>query len=241
MHRSRAQQMAGPGGRSAWLIRRRLLYVAVAAPGLVLGQASAFAQSADRSPELCLQQMHESALRDFEPIGLSTFDGAGADPAITMWSRTALLVIRLSAAGPTIRSTFRAGLSGTQPFGAALTRWNGATPVVELFDATDGTIQTMELSSEKVAETPAPHVDGGTSAGSASALGVLRTETDWVRAQRVTDPIGDSSAIVLSTSKPAHPSRDPAQPASASDTATAPSRRIDRILHMRRGIGNGAV
>ena len=243
MHRSRAQRMKDPGHRSTWLIRRRLVHVAVAAPGLALGHADGFGQWVDQSPELCLQQVYESTLGDFEPIGLSTFDDPDANPAITMWSRTSLLVISLSVAEPTIKSTFRAALSGVQPFGAALTRWNDATPVVELFDVSDGTIRTMELATDVVAETRTPPVAGGASAGSAgaSALGVLRTETGWVRAQRVTDPISDTSAIVLLGSSFARPSGYPALSSPPLGTEKVPTRRIDRILHMRRGIGNGAL
>ena len=233
--------MKGPGHRSTRLIRRRLVHVVVAAPGLALGHANGSGQSVDQSPELCLQQVYESTLGDFEPIGLSTFDDPDANPAITMWSRTSLLVISLSVAEPTIKSTFRAALSGVQPFGAALTRWNDATPVVELFDVSDGTIRTMELATDVVAETRTPPVTGGASAGAASALGVLRTETGWVRAQRVMDPISDTSAIVLLGSGFARPSGYPAPTSPLLGTAKVPTRRIDRILHVRRGIGNGPL
>ena len=198
----------------------------------------------DPPMQLCMQEVHESSLTDFEPVGLSIDEASGSDPAVTMWSRTELLVIRLSADEPTIGSTFRAALSGTQPIGAALTRWNGGAPVVELFDASDETIWTVEFASSEAAETRVPLIDSGRSlgsAGGASALGVLRTETGWVRAQRVTDPFADTSAIVLSGSKPVRAGRDPALPAPASETAKVPSRRIDRILHVRPGSNNGAL
>lgn len=242
MRRRRAQRTVGSGRRPTWLIRRR--HLAVVAPGLALGPASGFGQSVERSPELCLQQVHESPLTDFEPVGLSIDEAFGSDPSVTMWSRTALLVIRLSAAEPTIKSTFRGALSGVQPLGAALTRWNGATPVVELLDAADGAVRTMELAASEVAETWAPPITGGAStgsAGSASALGVLRTETGWVRAKRALDPVSDTSAIVLFGSSFVRPSRYPVPSSPLPDTAKVPTRRIDRILHMRRGIGNGAL
>ena len=222
----------------------RALSVGIALQSVTFCHAHGFAPHTPQTAQLtqlCLQQVHESPLQDFEPVGLSVDEPRGSDPAITMWSRTSLLVIRLSAEEPVVESTFRAALSGVHPLAAALVGWHGGAPVVELLGATDETIQTMELSSGKIAETLALHIDGGPSAGGASALGVLRTETGWVRAQRVTDSTGDSAAIVLSASKPARLSRDPAQLASALDAGKVSSRRIDRILHLRPGRNNGAL
>ena len=226
---------------------RRALCLGMALQGVGFCHAHGFAQDIPQTghlTQLCLQHVHESHLPDFEPVGLSTDEASGSDPSITMWSRTELLVIGLSAAEPTIKSTFRAALSGVQPLGAALTRWNDATPVVELLDASKGTVRMMELAFGEVPETRSPLIDGGPSAGSAGAalaLGVLRTETGWLYAQRATDPIADTSTIVLFGSNSARSGRDRALLATRSGTATVPSRRIDRILHVRPGIEYGAL
>ena len=243
MRQSRAQQTAGPGGRSAWLIRRRLLYVAVAAPGLVLGHASAFAQSADRSPELCLQQVHESTLRDFQPIGLSTFDGPDVNAAITMWSRVSLRVLGLSPAEPTVAAMFRAVLPEAAPLAAALTDWNADTAVVELFDAARESVWTMRLPASVtarlptgvIAKTPVP-------AGASRTSGALSTKAGWFRAHRATVARADTSVIVLAGSgRPDPPGGFAGLRAAAPGTAETGRRRIDRVLHTRPGTGGGVL
>ena len=235
VHPRRARQLAGSRRRLAWLVRRHLLHVAVAGPGLALGHASGFGQSVDRFPELCLQQVQESTLRGFEPIGLSTFDGPDANPAITMWSRVSLRVLGLSPVEPAVASTFRAALPEAVPLAAAITDWNADTAVVELFDAAGESIWTIRLPSGATAKTPAP-------AAALRASGALRTREGWVRAHRATAARADTAAIVLAGSGRPDPSGEFALlRAAAPGTEETGRRRIDRVLHMRPDAGGGVL
>ena len=221
--------------RSTCLIRCRLVHVALTAPGLALGPASGYGQSEDRSPELCLQQVYESTLGDFEPIGLSTFDGPDANPAITMWSRVSLRVLGLSPVEPTVASTFRAVLPEAVPLAAALTDWNADTAVVELFDAVGESVWTMQLPSGVTAKSPAP-------ADASRASGALRTKAGWIRSHRPTVARADTSVIVLAGSgRPVPLGEDAGLRAAAPKTGETSPRRIDRVLHMRPGTGGGVL
>lgn len=223
------------------------LAFSIALQSVAFGHVQGFATHVPQTgqlTQLCLQQVHESLLPDFEPIGLSVDEAPGSDPAITMWSRKSLLVIRLSAVEPTIKSTVLAALSGEGPLGASLTHWNGAAPVVELFAGSTGAVRAMDLASGEVVESQVRFSSRGQSAesvGVASGLGVLRTEVGWVRAQRVTDPTADTSAIVLSGPRLAQQGGDPPLSAPSLATEKVPPRRIDRILHVRGGVKDEAL
>lgn len=286
MHRSRVQRMVGPGGLSAWLIRR-LLHVAVAAPGLALGHASGFGQSVDRSPELCLQQVHKSTLPDagsnfggyrmddarnriarstalpepafdhaadhlpqpplpqarppfhrdewlcleqvhegalpnFEPVGLATTETVGLDPTITMWSRAEVLVLRLSPLGETVKSFIRRAIPDTDPLSASLTRWDDEGVVVEALDTHRGHLRIINMTTGDVGE------GGGTLPGVASASAALRQVSGWVQAHKLERADADTMAITVFGVQSDGP------PAVYDQLAPEPSsRRIDRLLHIR--------
>lgn len=286
MHRSRAQRMAGPGGLSAWLIRRCLLHVTVVAPGLALGHASGFGQSAGRSPELylqqvhesvlpdavsnfggyrtddarnriarftalpepafehaadhlpqplpqarppfhrdkrlCLEQVHEGALPNFEPVGLATTETVGLDPAITMWSRTEVLALRLSPSGETVKSFIRRAIPDTDPLSASLTRWDDEGVVIEALDAHRGHLRIINMATGDVGE------GSGTLPGVASASAALRQVSGWVQAHKLERADADTMAITVFGVQSDGP------PAVYDQVAPEPSgRRIDRLLHMR--------
>ena len=222
----------------------RAVRFGMALPGIAFGHAQGFAQYVSEAgplTQLCLQQVHEATLPDFEPVGSSVDDVSGSDPAITMWSQTSLLVVRVSAAGPIATSTYRTELSEVHPFAAALTGWRGDTPAVELFDTVAGTVWEMELAPSEATTTRTHRRQRVTSIEAVPVSGIMRSETGWVRAQRITDPLADTSAIIFLGSNSVGPSRDPAPSVPVSEVANGPARRIDRILHMRPGGGNGAL
>lgn len=158
-----------------------------------------------------------------------------------MWSRTALLVIRLSAAESIVESTFRAALSGVHPLAAALTGWHDDAPVVELFEALAGVVWTMELASGKVEKAQTLVLKSEALAEGATGAGVMRNEMGWMYAQRVVDPFADTSAIVLVGSNSAGPVQDPGVSSPLPAALKMSPRRIDRILHVRQGSEDGAL
>ena len=214
--RHRANMLTWP-----WILWVSLL-VGITLPGVALGQAD--------STLLCIQQVYESPLADFEPVGLSTSEDVGPDPAITMWSRTDLLVVRVSPREPAVKSTFRAPLPGVEPIAAALTDWSDGKPIVELLDAPGEGIWTMEFATGETTQV-------AVAAGAASASGATRTGKGWVRAHRVPIRRADTSSIVL-----VGPGRgDPTIELMLPKLVNVAQRRIDRILHVRPGYDGGVL
>ena len=189
------------------------------------------AQDTQAHEQLCLRQVHESSLMGFDPVGLSISDEFGPDPAITMWSRSELLVVRVSGATGQVLSEIRADAPpGVEPLVAAVTDWNTSGPVVEILDPQVGDVWILDLATRMVTRVTTPN---DATLGSSAT----RTDSGWVHVQKVTDLLADTSRIVLfgpglSTDFPG------GGPHSQILTLT-PQRGIERLLHLRAHQPNG--
>lgn len=217
--------------------RRSRLYRGVFTPVLLLAPVSVVAQTSgpnaptdriDDDRRLCLSQLGESPLpADFEFIGLAASEEVGTDPAITMWSRSDLLVEKLSSDVAT-ETVARIPLTNVAPLSAALVAWDDGTPIVELFDPRSRTIWTVNGTDGELIRTVA--LPGSVAASG----GALRNESGWVWAQKTLDPATDTSRILISAVGRPDASRQPITPLSLDE----PQRGIDRLLHLRSD-GNG--
>ncbi len=186
------------GGRSRRLASRSvrfgllLLFLSLV-PGPAVGGAARIDQSAGDDQRLCLSQVGELPLpADFEFVGLTASEDVGPDPAITLWSQTALLVATLSS--ETAASLVaRVPLTDVVPLSAALAGWRDGGPIVKLFDPRDGAQWTVTGAKREM-------VRGTTPAGSPEAASAHRTESGWVWAQRLLDPLAILSSSVSTIS-----------------------------------------
>lgn len=211
--------------------RRSRLCGGVFAPILLLAPVPVVAQTSgpnapihriDDDRRLCLSQLGESPLpADFEFIGLTASEEVGPDPAITMWSRSALLVETLSSDAVT-QTVARIPLTNVAPLSAALVGWDDGTPIVELFDARNGTIWTVDGTAGELIDTDAP-------AGSVAASGTIRNKSGWVWLEKTIDPAADTSRIRIF----ARGQAGPADRRGAVVLPDEPRRGIDRLLHVR--------
>ena len=176
------------------------------------------------SRHLCLERVHETPISDLDPIALSTSEGEGMPPTVTMWSRRTLLVIRLSPDASTVESTFRGSLPTGNPLAAAVVGWPGGAPAAEVLDGVNGTVWSVDLAAAR-----APEAEG--SVAGPPPAGAMRTAVGWVRVVRTPDASGDSSAIVLLGGGLANRAVGPGTPA----TAGAGQRNIDQVIHVRPG------
>ncbi len=216
--------------------RRRRLYGGVFAPVLLLAPVSVVAQTSgpnaptdriDDDRRLCLSQLGESPLpADFEFIGLSASEEVGTDPVITMWSRSDVLVEKLSSDAVT-GTVARIPLTNVTPLSAALVAWDERAPIVELFDPRNRTIWTVTGTDGELARTATPP-------GAVAASGAIRAGSGWVWAQKTLDPVADTSSILISAVGRLDASHQPITPLLLDE----PQRGIDRLLHLRPA-GNG--
>ena len=235
---------AQPGVAVRRMNMRRALAFSIAlqsvAFGHVQGLATHVAQTGQLT-QLCLQQVHESPLPDFEPLGLSVAEASGPYPTITMWSRTGVLVMRLSPVAPAIESTFSVALPGMAASAAALTGWRDGRPVVEFIDPLTDTVREVVFPAGETVGERTTIARGPKWMEAALSVGAMRTGRGWSRAQRVADPLADTSAIFFGGSNHPAPASDLAAPAAAADAPGAPRRRIDQILHVRPSVQEGAL
>ena len=183
------------------------------------------AQETHAREQLCLRQLHESSLEGFHPVGLSVSDDITPDPTIVMWSSGELLVVRVTGMEAQVRFPIRADTpAGVEPLAIAITSWNGRGPVVEMLDARDGAVWTVDVVAGEATRTTVER-------GAASASGAARDRTGWVHAQKVVDLPADTSGIMLFGRGLRIGSR---MDGPSSPTVTA-KRRIDRLLHVRTG------
>lgn len=170
---------------------------------------------------LCLKQVREGALPNFEPMGLATSEILGLEPAVTMWSRSAVLVVGFSPTGEIVKSFALHAIPDIDPLSVALTRWDEKGAVVETLDAHRGRIRIINMTTGDVS-------DGGTLPGIATASAALRQVSGWLQAHKVEQAEADTMAVLLFRAEPGSP------PAVGDELASEPSgRRIERLLHMR--------
>lgn len=219
----------------------------VALQSLTFYHAHGFAQEVPLTgplEQLCLHQVHESGLQGFEPIGLSVEEASGPYPTITMWSRTGLRVMRLSPTEPAVESTFSIAVPGITAFTAALTDWRDGKPVVEYIDLSTEAVREIVFAAGGAESAGTPIVKGSKGIEVTLSGGAMRTRNGWALAQRIIDPLADTSAIFLSVPHVPTPAGNSAVPtalgASADATATL-HRRIDRILHVRSSADEGVL
>ena len=200
------------------------------APVSAIGQSSgpdARADQTDGGPRLCLSQLGELSLPDdFELIGLAASEEIGPDPAITMWSRSELLIATLSS-DSVAGIVARMPLGDVAPLSAALVAWNADSPIVELFDPRGGVIRTIDAASSETTHAPAP-------TGSVSASGAIRDAPGWVWAQKLIESGTATSQVLISAGRQGGIRRKSNPPADRNE----PLRGIDLLLHLRSD-GNG--
>lgn len=181
--------------------------------------------------QLCLEEILRMPLSDFEPIGLSASEPLGSLLAITMWSRSQLLVIRVSPDGRKVIRTTRAELPQLNLASATVTGLDSDRPVVELFDARSREVRTMTLAARVSTTARETTV-------AASTVAALRGPQGWIQAHKSFDTLVDSAIVVVARSEV---STDVAPSISKdSDPTSAARRRIDEILHIRSG-SNGEL
>ena len=191
----------------------------LAGPGL-RGEA-AHAQSASDPARLCLDPVYERNLPDFEPLGLRV--SGEPDPAITTWSRSSVLVMRVSPSMPGVESMVDVPVpEGVDPLGASLTAWNDGEPVVELLDAQTGAVWTVSSATGKATRAGNPGAATPVSA-------VMRVGSGWVYAERIVDPGPDTVAIVIRQ----HGDRRHLERGAPADDTPGSHRTVDRMLHLR--------
>ena len=191
--------------------------------------------------QLCLHQVHESALQGFEPIGLSVEEASGPYPTITMWSRRGLRVMRLSPTEPAVESTFSIALPGMAAFAASLTGWRDGKPVVEYIDLSTEAVREIVFAAGGAESAGPPIVKGSKGIEVTLSGGAMRTRNGWTLAQRIADPLADTSTISLSVRSVPTPADNSAVPTASGDATATLHRRIDRILHVRSSADEGVL
>ena len=222
----------------------RALSVGIALQSVTFCHAHGFAPHTPQTAQLtqlCLQQVHESPLQDFEPVGLSVDEASGPYPTITMWSRTRLLVMRLSPAERAIESTFSVSLPGTAVFAAALTEWRDGKPVVEYIDSSTQEIREIVFPTGQAAGVRTTVAKGPRWMEAGLSVGAMRMRNGWARARRIADPLADTSAIFLGAPNVPVPAEDLAVPAASVEAIGMLHRRIDQLLHVRSKADEGAL
>ncbi|WP_419856745.1 hypothetical protein [Candidatus Palauibacter irciniicola] len=204
-----------------------VLFLVPSAAFCQVEEARVSSYSVDDPPWLCLSQVGEWALPDeFEFVGLSASDHVGPDPVITVWSRSDLIVLKLSSEAVT-EAVAQVSLAGVSVLAAALVEWGDAGLVLELFDARDGTIWALDTITGEMVPEAAP-IDP------VAASGAIKHGPDWVWVEKILDPRSDTTQILISTRGQA----GPANRLSNAETQEAPERGIDRLVHLRSD-GNG--
>ena len=171
---------------------------------------------------LCLWQVHQMPLPNFEPVGLTTTEAIGSGVAVTMWSGSGFFVAQLSTTGETIESLLQSVVPPFNSLSAALTSWGREGPVVEALDADTGDIRIINMATGKTATRRA--IPGATAASAA-----LREVSGWVRAHKVELAEADTSAIVIFGAR----ARGTEGSVTGEVVTEALGRRIDRLLHLR--------
>ena len=168
---------------------------------------------------LCLRQVYEGPLPDFEPIGLTTSNALGANPMFAMWSDSTLLVAQLSSTGETVTSLVQRTTPNLNPLSVALTNWGVEGPTVEVLGADDGRTWTIDMSTGEV-------IEGTAIVGAPTASAALRRATGWVQAHKLELTDADLSSVVLTGAHLGGLHR--------ADLSAKPSGRyMDRLLHLR--------
>ena len=184
-----------------------------------------------RDTRLCLEQVYQVDLPDdFAPIGLTISSDIGPEPIITLWSRSALYLFSVSSLEPTLRRVTNAVPLNIDPLSAVVTEWDGESHQVQLFDASDGSIWTLDVATANVARFTR-------SAEASLASGATRDAGGWVRAHKIVDLAADTMGITLVRMDQQLPSGYVAD----STLSTGGRRGVDRILHIRPGNHDGLV
>lgn len=193
-------------------------------PGPVAGavQLDASLQSATDHLRLCLSQLGETPLpADFDFVGLTASEDVGPDPAVTLWSRSALLVATLShQTAATLVA--RVPLTDVVPLSAAMAGWDDGGPILELFDPRHGALWTVQAATGEMTRAMTP-------TGSVEAAGALRKKSGWVWAQQLLDPQADTSRVLISVGGQAGVTGR----MDGGVVRDEPQRGIDRLLHLR--------
>lgn len=209
--------------RSRW--RRLVLLILSLAPSTAVCQADEIGVNshlAEDGPSLCLAQVGEWPLPgEFEFVGLSTSDDVGAGSAITVWSRSALVVVRLSPEA-VVETVVRVPVVDVSVLAAALVDWSETGPIVELFDARDGTIWTLDAATGEI-------IAAAASTDPVKASGAIKHGSDWVWVEEVLNPMSDTTRILVSAGRQA----EVGSGLSTIETPGEPERRIDRLVHLR--------
>ena len=200
---------------------------------IVLSPAFGYSATAqlpsDGDARLCLSEVLTTELpAGFAPMGLTATENLGPDPAVTLWSRSSVLVIGLSPAERTVRHIAQADLPNVEPVAVALTAWTDDTPVVELFDVRGGAVWTLDLSTTTATRRAASN-------GVTSASGAIRQPSGWVRAHRRRQTVDGSPPIAIVGLGDGAAFANPDHRAEVGGTR----RSIDGTLHIRPGPDGG--
>ena len=210
---------------SRWLVDLlALAFVVLALPAPAFANAVADTSRQDHAGHLCLRPVLEIPIPSLQPIALSTSEARGMPPTVTVWSYTSLMVIRLSPDEPTIDSTYQASLPTPNPLAAAVVGWEDEGPIVEVLDATTGSVWTVEISGRNTTRAEE-------SARGAPPSGATRMDEGWVRALRTESSVGDSLTIVMAGAGLARNGVAP----SAQGNTTTHRRNINDVIHVRPG------
>ena len=208
--------------------------VAVALASFILlspafGHGIAAQRPADGDARLCLSEVLTTELpTGFVPMGLTATEGLGSDPAITLWSKSSVLVIGLSSSEQTVRHVAQAELPTPEPIAVALAAWSDQTPVVELFDVEEGAVWTLDTGTMTATRSAA-------SSGATSVSGAIRQPSGWVRAYRRRQPSDGPPAITIALPGVRSAFGNPSQ----RTTVSRKPRSIDETLHVRPGPDGG--
>ena len=178
---------------------------------------------------LCLSEVLTTELpTGFVPMGLTATEDLGSDPAVTLWSRSSVLVIGMSPGEGTVRHIAQADLPTAEPVAVALAAWRDQMPIVELFDVQGGAVWTLDIGTMTATR-------GAASTSAASASGAIRQPSGWVRAYRRGQP-GDSLSRITIVPPGARPA---VENSNDHTTVSRKPRSIDETLHVRPGPDGG--
>lgn len=189
-----------------------------------VGQASAVtAHGQSHGAKLCLNKIYETDLpHGFDLMGLTASEGIGPEPAITLWSDSALHVFGVSPTESIVRSLASAALFSIDPLSIVLVAWEDENLEVQLFDASSGSIWAMDVAVGNAMKVAEP-------VELPPASGAMRDAVGWVRAHKVVDVAADTMGIAMVRMDQALPSGYIVD----STLVTRSERSIDRILHIR--------
>lgn len=179
--------------------------------------------------QLCLNKVYQFDLPSgFEFIGLTVSDDIGPEPAITLWSRSAIHVLEISPIQPTVRPVASATLFNIDPLSIVPVAWNDENLEAQLLDASSGSIWTVDVATGHLTEV----------AGSVDlppASGAIRDPDGWVQAYKIVDVVADTMGIAIVRMDQALPPEYVVDSTMGARTG----RNVDRLLHIRRRNDDG--